>query len=303
MMQSAGYGRRFAETFHLEDAPVIRTRCLRHAAVAITEIRDDDPQTGMSRGVPVEDAYIVALQLRDYPRHEHWEDGRRVALGAYRAGHTTVYDLKRSQAFEIVAPFHSVHFYLPRAALDSLAEEAGASRIGELDYQAGVSYDDATVRNVGGALLDAFAHPEQVSRIFVDHVALAVAAHVARAYGGMTPVARPVRGGLAPWQERRALEILASRLGHDVSLQDVAAECSLSVSHFSRAFRRSTGLAPHAWLLRRRVEAAKAMLRKGSPSLSDVALACGFADQSHFTRVFSRHVGVTPGAWRRAVAQ
>jgi AraC family transcriptional regulator len=88
-----------------------------------------------------------------------------------------------------------------------------------------------------------------------------------------------------------------------VPLKEVARECRLSVSHFSRAFRRSMGAAPHNWLLTRRVEAAKDKLRDDRLSLSDVALACGFADQSHLTRVFTRMVGVSPGAWRRALDQ
>jgi AraC family transcriptional regulator len=80
----------------------------------------------------------------------------------------------------------------------------------------------------------------------------------------------------------------------------VARECRLSVSQFSRAFRRTMGVAPHKWLLTRRVEVAKDRLRDNLLSLPDVALACGFADQSHLTRVFTRIVGLSPGAWRRA---
>ena len=112
---------------------------------------------------------------------------------------------------------------------------------------------------------------------------------------------RPVRGGLAPWQVRRATEILSANLDGDVPLKEVAKECRLSVSHFSRAFRRTMGMAPHQWLLTKRIEAAKGKLRDNKIPLSDVALACGFADQSHLTRVFTRAVGLSPGAWRRAV--
>ena len=84
-------------------------------------------------------------------------------------------------------------------------------------------------------------------------------------------------------------------------IKEVARECHLSVSHFSRAFRHSMGVAPHSWLLTRRVEAAKEKLRDDRLTLSDVALACGFADQSHLTRVFTRIVGISPGVWRRAL--
>ena len=130
---------------------------------------------------------------------------------------------------------------------------------------------------------------------------LAVAAHVAQTYGGMRPVSRPVRGGLSPWQVRRAKEILSANLDGNVLLKEVARECRLSVSHFSRAFRRTMGMAPHNWLLAHRIEVAKEKLRDGGLSLSEVALTCGFANQSHLTRVFTRMVGVSPGAWCRAL--
>jgi AraC family transcriptional regulator len=139
--------------------------------------------------------------------------------------------------------------------------------------------------------------------LFIDHVLQAVGVHVAQTYGGMRALAPPARGGLAPWQVRRAKEIFCTNLDGRVQLKEVAQECRLSVSHFSRAFRRSMGVAPHNWLLTRRVEVAKEKLRDDRLSLSDVALACGFADQSHLTRVFTRMVGVSPGAWRRALDQ
>jgi AraC family transcriptional regulator len=77
----------------------------------------------------------------------------------------------------------------------------------------------------------------------------------------------------------------------------------LSVSHFSRRFRQTVGVAPHKWLLSFRVDLAKNLLRKQEKTLSDVALVCGFADQSHFTRVFTRMTGISPGAWRRGLGQ
>jgi AraC family transcriptional regulator len=152
-------------------------------------------------------------------------------------------------------------------------------------------------------MLPALNRPYQANHLFVEHVMLAVAVHVAQTYGGMRPVLRPVRGGLAPWQVRRAKEILSANLDGSVPLTEVARECRLSVSHFSRAFRRTMGMAPHRWLLTRRIEVAKESLRDRRSSLSDVALACGFADQSHLTQVFTRMVGVSPGAWRRAVGE
>ena len=106
-------------------------------------------------------------------------------------------------------------------------------------------------------------------------------------------------GGLAPWQMRRVKALLAANAEASMSVGRLAEECGLSLRHFTRAFRRSTGLPPHRWVLKRRVDMAKQLLRDPARSLLDVALACGFTDQSHFTRTFTAGVGCSPSLWRR----
>jgi AraC family transcriptional regulator len=299
MAASEGYGQRLAERLRVEHAPAVVTRVLRTADMAVTETRCDDPVPGLSGSLQREDAFLVTLTLRDYPDRVYWEDGRLVSVCDVRAGQTCIHDLKRDPVALLDKPYNVLFFYLPRGALNAIADDADAPRIGDLSHNP-VSLDDATVGSLGRAVLPALSHPDQASQLFVDHVLLAAGIHVAQTYGGMRSLPRPVRGGLAPWQVRRAKEILCGNLDGHVALKEVARECRLSVSHFSRAFRRSIGVAPHNWLLARRVEAAKEKLRDHRLTLSDVALACGFADQSHLTRVFTRIVGVSPGAWRRS---
>jgi AraC-like DNA-binding protein len=106
-------------------------------------------------------------------------------------------------------------------------------------------------------------------------------------------------GGLAKWQERRAKEVIVARLDSKLSVVEIADACGLSVSHFTRAFQQSTGLSPHQWLTERRIERAQSLIRNVELPLSEIAISCGFADQSHFTRVFTGVVGKSPGAWRR----
>jgi transcriptional regulator GlxA family with amidase domain len=138
-----------------------------------------------------------------------------------------------------------------------------------------------------------------VSQLFADHIGLALGSHIAQVYGGMRSVAAPWRGGLAAWQERRAKELMSTNLREDLSAADIAKECSLSAGHFARAFRHSTGLSPHQWLLRHRINEAHVLLHDPGLSLAGIARACGFADQSHFTKAYTRLRGISPGAWRR----
>lgn len=93
--------------------------------------------------------------------------------------------------------------------------------------------------------------------------------------------------------------MLRADLSEHLSLRHVAEACKLSISHFARAFKASTGIPPHQWLMTARVEMARDLLMRSPTSLVDVAGLCGFADQSHFSRVFARVMGTSPGAWRR----
>ena len=295
------YGKRLAERFRLADAPAIVSRVLGKAEIGVTEIRCDNPALAQSGSLPHEDAYLVALQLRDFPSHQYWEGGRPAPLCSLQAGQVCLYDLKRDPKFLMDRPFHSIFFHLSRAVFDAIADDMNAPRIGELDYQPGAGIDDKIVRKLGTALLGGFSHPERVSRMFLELVTLAVAVHVAQTYGGMRMVAARAKGGLASWQLRRSTELLAANLDGSVTLKSLADACGLSIDHFTRAFRTSTGLAPSQWLMRRRVEAAKDLLRRRRDPLREIALACGFSDQSHFTRVFTRIVGSSPGAWQRTL--
>ncbi len=110
------------------------------------------------------------------------------------------------------------------------------------------------------------------------------------------------KGGLALWQLERATEVLEAHIGHHICLSAVARECGLTASYFARAFKASTGLAPSQWLVNRRIAMAKTLLSTTPKMLSEIALDCGFTDQSHFTRVFAQRVGVSPGRWRATAA-
>ena len=109
----------------------------------------------------------------------------------------------------------------------------------------------------------------------------------------------PVRGGLAPWQVLRVKTHVDAHLDSTLRARDLAAMVRLSTGHFCRAFKRSLGVAPIAYIARRRVASAQQLMLATNEPLSQIALACGFYDQAHLTRLFRRHAGTTPHNWRR----
>lgn len=106
-------------------------------------------------------------------------------------------------------------------------------------------------------------------------------------------------GGLAAWQVKRALEYIEANLGAKMAIEDMASLVTLSKSHFSRSFKCSLGSSPMAYVAARRIERAKLMMTSTRERLTDIALSCGFADQSHLNRCFRRVLGTSPGLWRR----
>ena len=301
MAQMGFYGPTVKRFMHMEHEPVsLITRSLRNAEIAVTETRVDAPVPRPSGEMGLADAYVVTLALNDFPNCEIWQRGMSVRTDV-RSGAAYFYDMKKDPRFVINKPFHSLHFYLSRSSLDGISKQSAAPRVGELPSQLGSGHDDAVIRHIGGSLLQALSRPAEINQLFIDHMMLAFTVHVAQAYGGMRSIAALARGGLAPWQVKRACEMLDADLGGKLSMQQIAAEFGLSNSHFSRAFRVSTGQPPHRWLLRRRVEAAQQLMTVRELPLAEIAISAGFANQSHLTRVFSAVVGVSPAAWRRSV--
>jgi AraC family transcriptional regulator len=158
---------------------------------------------------------------------------------------------------------------------------------------------DPVVHHLGLCLHTARSQPSEMSPVCADHVASALQAYLKQAHNVVSLPPPAARGGLAPWQLRRAKAMLVSHLDEPISLAELARACKLSPSHFARAFRQTTGQPPHRWLMEQRIEKAKQLLVDTTLSLAQIAQTCGFADQSHFTRVFAQLVQSSPGQWRR----
>jgi AraC family transcriptional regulator len=140
------------------------------------------------------------------------------------------------------------------------------------------------------------------SRLLVDSLTQALAVHLLRAHSSFPTEISKTNGGLPRWRLQRATAFIEEHLSADISLPELAeAAGNLSLYHFARLFKESTGSSPYQYLLRRRIERAKSMLRgRKLLSLGDVAFACGFRDQSAFSRVFRQITGSTPRAYRDA---
>lgn len=164
---------------------------------------------------------------------------------------------------------------------------------------AGFAQDIETTRTLE-AVWRELSIEDPTARLFVDSATAMILARLTRLAERLGPSA-PARGGLAPWQARRAIEYMEANLASDISLDEIAASVALSPYHFARAFRTTVGLPPHRYLTRLRIERASIMLRETTLRVSDIAALVGYGTHQAFARAFRRELGASPAAWRNDI--
>lgn len=128
-------------------------------------------------------------------------------------------------------------------------------------------------------------------------------AMLARALQAIDQGASPGRMAISPFKLRRVVDHIETHLGDRISVAELAELAQLSTAHFARAFRRATGEAPHHFILGRRIERVRELLRDPALDLTTVALRAGFSSHAHMTSAFQKQTGLTPAAWRGAMAE
>ena len=289
-----------AKRFRIERPPTLVAHKGTKAEIAFSRMRSAYPMRGRSLAVPLENSFAFHVPLSAMFFSHLWVGGNPKTLPRTTLGDAFLFDLSDNPIVGLDTPFDSMRFYIPQAALDAMAHDHGIRRTAGL-CSPSFCKRDLVMYGLAQSLAAAMAEPGTGTALFVDCIALAFFAHVAYVYGGASLISEGKRGGLAPWQERRAKELIESRLASDLSGHELAQECGLSIAHFTRAFRQSVGESPHRWLMRRRIETAQRLLLDSDRNLAEIAVDCGFADQSHFTKVFKSMTGVPPGAFRREI--
>ena len=186
---------------------------------------------------------------------------------------------------------------VPDQMFHSVAEEMGG-RAQELNGTPLLK--DERIRALVAAVEADFANGSPAGRIYKDSIGCALAVALIHSQGVSRSPMRHYRGGLSPVQLRRVTSFVHEYLHEDVSLIQMAEQAKLSPAYFSQMFRQSTGVAPHQFVLRARVERAKELLVKENARVLDVAIACGFQTQQHFARVFRAFCKISPRQFRQA---
>jgi len=258
------------------------------------------PDSGKPKFPDWTDAYCVGIALMDQ-RSDIVVGGKRFSH-LRRKSQTQLLYVSGVEHADFNSPRHGVEILLQRSFMREIADDLEVPHVTHLGQSLCHVTDDPLLRALALRIYSFFDAPQTLDPLQADHFMWSLGIYVCASYGDLA-ARRRVTGGLSSWQERLAKDVIEASLIGGIGLAELAGLCHLRTSQFAHAFKRSTGMAPYQWFKQRRIARAKdRILAAGrETSLADVALACGFADQSHLIRAFARIVGKTPGAWRAAV--
>jgi AraC family transcriptional regulator len=213
---------------------------------------------------------------------------------AYTAGDLALCDRHQGEWVGLMNVPH-LQLGISDAALTAATDESN----GEIELHPRRKFADSRL----GALVTA-VHAEMIAgfpsgRLFLDSIEQAMAVTLVSGQAVRHRPVRMSRGGLGPARLRRITDLVHDRLEDELGLDELAQSVGLSTAHFARMFRKSTGETPHQFVLRQRLERAKAMLSAPEARILDVAVACGFKTQQHFAQVFRDLCGISPTGYRQ----
>jgi AraC family transcriptional regulator len=257
------------------------------------ELFPPDSDTEPRHWVRHDQAFAMMLQ----PGSIEW-GSKRYALEKfdYRAGDLALCD---RHIGEWVGLMNVSHLQLGISDAALMASSDGA--YGEVELRPSRKFANPRL-----SALVAAAHAEMVAgfpsgRLFLDSVEQAMAVALVKDRAVRHGLVQMHRGGLGSARLRRIRELVHAKMEDDLSLDEMAESAGLSTAHFARMFRKSTGQTPHQFVLRQRIERAKAMLRAPNARVLDVAVACGFKTQQHFAQVFRDVWGLSPTEYREGL--
>ncbi|QZH74254.1 MAG: helix-turn-helix transcriptional regulator [Erythrobacter sp.] len=187
----------------------------------------------------------------------------------------------------------------PMAQWEGVLDEAADGRFSfDSSCIYGRMFDSSAIRSAFRNLWTLCEDEGAPSRLLARAAGCEILAELSRLGGAPFPTAK---GGLAPWTERRCLELMRARLSDDISLDELAAEAQLSPFHFARMFKQSLGVPPRVYLTRLRMEKACDLLERTELSITEIALEVGYSSNQVLARVFLKHMRLSPSDYRRAV--
>jgi len=242
--------------------------------------------------------HVVLISLTDGCKGELVTSSGIGVRGTQTRGNVCVLPSGLEHKAALESSSEHLALYVDPTLIDKAA--AAAQFSGSFEIAERYARSDNVISSIGMALLGELESEGLSGRLYAESLGNVLAVHLLRYYA--VTISRPATftGGLSATKLRKVTEFIADNYGRDLKLAELAQVAGMSSFHFAREFKRTTGTTPHQYLIKFRVERAKALLARSDLPLIEVGLQSGFSHQSHFTRLFRRVTGTTPNAYRLA---
>ncbi|KGT91923.1 AraC family transcriptional regulator [Erwinia typographi] len=200
--------------------------------------------------------------------------------------------------WDIRSEFSFVHLYFTDEHLRQLAEQIWDKSPASIALDEKIFSEDVRITQLYRHFLLGSSWQQYANHLTLSSASTLLMTHILQHYSEVLWKLPAVRGGLAPVALRNVMAFIEEHLASPLTLAELALQAGLSEFHFARMFKQSTKLAPHQYVMQRRMAKAEQMVRQGSQPLTEIALACGFSSSSHFSNRFKSVYGIMPSALR-----
>ena len=244
------------------------------------------------------DEHYLSIHLGGAKRLHRDGEGRKLVCEARSGAHSFV-PAGSAYKWMTEGPIDFAHMYFEPKTIDRFIARSFDRDPRGAEVRDCLGESERLIDSLAAAVLAEASCGDGVQQAYIDDVMHLLMFQLLRCYSDAASISMPSQHSLAPHRLRAAIEFIESHLAEPIGVLEIAGAAGMSAFHFSRAFRQSTGTPPYAYLLGRRIVAAKTLLAKPGGSLASIAVQCGFTSPSQFSRMFKTATGLNPSNFRR----
>ncbi len=256
------------------------------------------------QGIPADidqsplDEHFLSVHLGGAKRLYREGEGHRLVRDTGASAHSFV-PAGAAYRWTTEGPINFMHLYFEPKTVDHFVASSFDRDPRGFALHECLGESEQLIDSLAAAILAEVSHEEDAQQAYLDDLLHLLLFRLLRCYSDAASITVRSQHALSPHHLRSATDFIESNLARPISVPEIAASTGMSVFHFSRAFRISTGLPPYAYLLGKRIAAAKRRLAETDGSLTVVARDCGFNSPSQFSRMFKNVTGLSPSSYRR----